>query len=289
MVRKGLGKGLGSLIPEIEEKEEKFDGEKVVELKISEVEPNKKQPRARFDEEKLNELADSISQHGVISPIIVIKLDNGFYRIVAGERRWRASKIAGMKKIPAIVREFDDKTSTEVALIENLQRENLNPVEEARGYDELIKKFSLTQEEAAKKVGKSRPYIANSLRILNLHKKILDMLENGQLSVGHAKVLLSVEDKSKQLELAKLILENSLTVRELEKILKRAEKQDEKPQNKEKEDLNKKLAYDEFEKKLQSALGTKVKILSGKRKGKIEIEYYSEEDLERIGKILKIR
>lgn len=289
MARKGLGKGLGSLIPEIEEKEEKFDGEKVVELKISEVEPNKKQPRARFDEEKLNELADSISQHGVISPIIVIKLDNGFYRIVAGERRWRASKIAGMKKIPAIVREFDDKTSTEVALIENLQRENLNPVEEARGYDELIKKFSLTQEEAAKKVGKSRPYIANSLRILNLHKKILDMLENGQLSVGHAKVLLSVEDKSKQLELAKLILENSLTVRELEKILKRAEKQDEKPQNKEKEDLNKKLAYDEFEKKLQSALGTKVKILSGKRKGKIEIEYYSEEDLERIGKILKIR
>ena len=289
MVRKGLGKGLGSLIPEIEEKEEKFDGEKVVELKISEVEPNKKQPRVRFDEEKLNELADSISQHGVISPIIVIKLDNGFYRIVAGERRWRASKIAGMKKIPAIVREFDDKTSTEVALIENLQRENLNPVEEARGYDELIKKFSLTQEEAAKKVGKSRPYIANSLRILNLHKKILDMLENGQLSVGHAKVLLSVEDKSKQLELAKLILENSLTVRELEKILKRAEKQDEKTQNKEKEDLNKKLAYDEFEKKLQSALGTKVKILSGKRKGKIEIEYYSEEDLERIGKILKIR
>ena len=289
MVRKGLGKGLGSLIPEIEEKEEKFDGEKVVELKISEVEPNKKQPRVRFDEEKLNELADSISQHGVISPIIVIKLDNGFYRIVAGERRWRASKIAGMKKIPAIVREFDDKTSTEVALIENLQRENLNPVEEARGYDELIKKFSLTQEEAAKKVGKSRPYIANSLRILNLHKKILDMLENGQLSVGHAKVLLSVEDKSKQPELAKLILENSLTVRELEKILKRAEKQDEKPQNKEKEDLNKKLAYDEFEKKLQSALGTKVKILSGKRKGKIEIEYYSEEDLERIGKILKIR
>ena len=289
MVRKGLGKGLGSLIPEIEEKEEKFDGEKVVELKISEVEPNKKQPRVRFDEEKLNELADSISQHGVISPIIVIKLDNGFYRIVAGERRWRASKIAGMKKIPAIVREFDDKTSTEVALIENLQRENLNPVEEARGYDELIKKFSLTQEEAAKKVGKSRPYIANSLRILNLHKKILDMLENGQLSVGHAKVLLSVEDKSKQLELAKLILENSLTVRELEKILKRAEKQDEKPQNKEKEDLNKKLAYDEFEKKLQSALGTKVKIISGKRKGKIEIEYYSEEDLERIGKILKIR
>lgn len=289
MVRKGLGKGLGSLIPEIEEKEEKFDGEKVVELKISEVEPNKKQPRARFDEEKLNELADSISQHGVISPIIVIKLDNGFYRIVAGERRWRASKIAGMKKIPAIVREFDDKTSTEVALIENLQRENLNPVEEARGYDELIKKFSLTQEEAAKKVGKSRPYIANSLRILNLHKKILDMLENGQLSVGHAKVLLSVENKSKQLELAKLILENSLTVRELEKILKRAEKQDEKPQNKEKEDLNKKLAYDEFEKKLQSALGTKVKILSGKRKGKIEIEYYSKEDLERIGKILKIR
>ncbi len=286
MVRKGLGKGLGSLIPEIEEK---FDGEKVVELKISEVEPNKKQPRVRFDEEKLNELADSISQHGVISPIIVIKLDNGFYRIVAGERRWRASKIAGMKKIPAIVREFDDKTSTEVALIENLQRENLNPVEEARGYDELIKKFSLTQEEAAKKVGKSRPYIANSLRILNLHKKILDMLENGQLSVGHAKVLLSVEDKSKQLELAKLILENSLTVRELEKILKRAEKQDEKPQNKEKEDLNKKLAYEEFEKKLQSALGTKVKILSGKRKGKIEIEYYSEEDLERIGKILKIR
>lgn len=289
MVRKGLGKGLGSLIPEIEEKEEKFDGEKVVELKISEVEPNKKQPRVRFDEEKLNELADSISQHGVISPIIVIKLDNGFYKIVAGERRWRASKIAGMKKIPAIVREFDDKTSTEVALIENLQRENLNPVEEARGYDELIKKFSLTQEEAAKKVGKSRPYIANSLRILNLHKKILDMLENGQLSVGHAKVLLSVEDKSKQPELAKLILENSLTVRELEKILKRAEKQDEKPQNKEKEDLNKKLAYDEFEKKLQSALGTKVKILSGKRKGKIEIEYYSEEDLERIGKILKIR
>lgn len=285
MAKKGLGKGLGSLIPQIDEPEEIFDGEKVIELKIVEVEPNKNQPRNRFDEEKLEELASSIAEHGVISPIIVKKLDNGFYRIIAGERRWRASKLAGMKKIPAIIRDFDEKTSTEVALIENLQRENLNPIEEAKGYAELMKKFGLTQEEAAKKVGKSRPYIANLLRLLNLHPKITEMVEIGSISVGHAKVLLSVEDKEKQLQYAKLIEEKALTVRELEKIIKN----DMKPEKKVlEEDLNVKLAYEEFEKRFENVLGTKVKILGGKKKGKIEIEYYSEEDLERIGKILKI-
>lgn len=285
MAKKGLGKGLGSLIPQIDVTEEVMDGDKVVELKLVEVEPNKNQPRTKFDEEKLEELAASIEEHGVITPIIVKKQDNGFYRIIAGERRWRASKIAGIKTIPAVIRDFDDKKSAQIALIENLQREDLNPIEESKGYARLMSDFDLTQEETAKKVGKSRSYIANALRILNLHKEVLKMLENGIISVGHAKVLLSLEDAKKQVFYAKLIEEKGLTVREIEKILKN----DAKPPKKEKEiDLNVKLAYEEFEKKFESRLGTKVKISGGKKKGKIEIEYYSEEDLERIGKILQI-
>lgn len=285
MAKKGLGKGLGSLIPQIDVTEEVMDGDKVVELKLVEVEPNKNQPRTKFDEEKLEELAASIEEHGVITPIIVKKKDNGFYRIIAGERRWRASKIAGIKTIPAVIRDFDDKKSAQIALIENLQREDLNPIEESKGYARLMSDFDLTQEETAKKVGKSRSYIANALRILNLHKEVLKMLENGIISVGHAKVLLSLEDAKKQVFYAKLIEEKGLTVREIEKILKN----DAKPPKKEKEiDLNVKLAYEEFEKKFESRLGTKVKISGGKKKGKIEIEYYSEEDLERIGKILQI-
>ena len=285
MAKKGLGKGLGSLIPQIDKEDEIFEGDKIVELKIIEVEPNKAQPRTNFDEEKLEELADSIKEHGVITPIIVKKQDNGFYRIIAGERRWRASKKAGVKTIPAVIRDFDEKTSAEVALIENLQREDLNPVEEAKGYARLMTDFDLTQEETAKKVGKSRPYIANALRILNLHKEIIKMIEEKAISVGHAKVLLSLEDIKKQIFYAKLVEEKNLTVRELEQIIKK----DLKPEKKEKEvDLNVKLAYEEFERKFESALGTKVKIFGGKKKGKIEIEYYSEEDLERIGKILKI-
>ncbi|MBE7052849.1 MAG: ParB/RepB/Spo0J family partition protein [Ruminococcaceae bacterium] len=285
MAKKGLGKGLGSLIPQIDTSDEIFEGDKVVELKVMDVEPNKAQPRTNFDEEKLEELASSIKEHGVISPIIVKKLDNGFYRIIAGERRWRASKKAGVKTIPAVIRDLDEKTSAFIALIENLQREDLNPIEEAKGYARLMSDFELTQEETAKKVGKSRPYVANSLRILNLHKEIIKMIEEKVLSVGHAKVLLSVEDSKKQIFYAKLVEEKNLTVRELEQVIKN----DLKPPKKEKEvDLNVKLAYEEFERKFESALGTKVKISGGKKKGKIEIEYYSEEDLERIGKILKI-
>ena len=285
MAKKGLGKGLGSLIPQIEKEDEIFEGDKIVELKIIEVEPNKAQPRTNFDEEKLYELADSIKEHGVITPIIVKKQENGFYIIIAGERRWRASKIAEVKTIPAIIRDFDEKTSAEVALIENLQREDLNPVEEAKGYARLMSDFDLTQEETAKKVGKSRSYIANSLRILNLHKEIIRMIEEKVISVGHAKVLLSLEDAKKQIFYAKLIEEQHLTVRELEQIIKK----DTKPAKKEKEvDLNVRLAYEEFERKFESVLGTKVKITGGKKKGKIEIEYYSEDDLERIGKIFKV-
>ncbi len=282
MAKKGLGKGLGALMPDIDTA---ATGETVVELKVSEVEPDKSQPRRDFDEVKLAELASSIKEHGVITPIIVKKLDTGFYQIVAGERRWRASKLAEAKTIPAIVRDMDKARLYEISMIENLQRQDLNPVEEAQGYKRLMDEFNLTQEQISKKLGKSRSSVANSLRILNLPKEVVSLLESGQLSFGHAKVLLSCEDGKKQIALANRVVQEGMSVRELEQALKTPEKKAPSPK---KEDLNMKLALKEYEDKVTRGLGTKVRIVGGKGKGKIEIEYYGTEDLERIVKLMKI-
>ncbi len=282
MAKKGLGKGLEALFTGIDTSSA---GETVVELKISEVEPDRSQPRRDFDEIKLAELASSIKEHGVITPIIVKRLETGFYQIVAGERRWRASKIAEMKTIPAIVRDMDKARLYEVSMIENLQRQDLNPVEEAKGYKRLMDEFELTQEQISKKLGKSRSSVANSLRILNLPKEVISLLESGQLSFGHAKVLLSCEDEKKQIALAGKIIEEGMSVRDLEQAIKSPDKKEAKPK---KVDLNMKLALKAYEEKVTKGLGTKVKIVGGKSKGKIEIEYYGTEDLERIVNLMKI-
>ena len=221
MARKGLGKGLDALLGEakaddiIAPKSTAKPGEYVESIKIVDIEPNPEQPRSDFDEDSLEELAMSIKEHGVITPIIVKKADNGFYQIVAGERRWRASKRAGLKKIPAIVKEFTQIQTQEVALIENLQRKDLNPVEEALGYKKLMDDFSLTQEEIATKMGKSRSSVANSLRLLALTDEVLTMVRKGELSFGHAKVILSVSNKSLQKEIAQKVIKEGLSVRAL--------------------------------------------------------------------------
>lgn len=282
MARKGLGKGLDSLFGGIDTSS---SGETVVELKISEVEPDRNQPRRDFDEIKLAELASSIKEHGVITPIIVTKLDTGFYKIIAGERRWRASKIAEMKTIPAIVRQVDGGELYEISMIENLQRQDLNPIEEAKGYKRLTDEFGLTQEQISKRLGKSRSSVANSLRILNLPKEVINLIENGDISFGHAKVLLSLDDEKKQIALASRVVREKLSVRDLEAALKQPEKKEIKPK---KVDLNMKLALKAYEEKVTKGLSTKVKIVGNKNKGKIEIEYYGTEDLERIVKLMKI-
>ncbi len=284
---KGLGRGLGALIkesPVIEETVTATPNGIVTELKIVDVEPNKGQPRKDFDEEALEALSASIKEHGVIQPILVIKSKNGFYKIIAGERRWRAAKMAGLKKIPAIIKEYDDVKAYEVSLIENLQREDLNPIEESLGYKKLIDEFSLTQEQIAKRVSKSRSAVANSLRLLTLPDEVVSLIEDKKLSTGHAKVLLSASDKKFIVETAKLVAEKQISVRELEKIIKL----EGRPRPKEKkEDLNLKLAILELEKTASELIGSKVKISGGKNKGKIEIEYYGNDDLERIINLLK--
>ena len=220
---KGLGRGLGALIKEnsiIEDVVATAPNGLVSELKIVDVEPNKEQPRKEFDEEALESLCESIKEHGVIQPILVIKSNGGFYKIIAGERRWRAAKMAGLKKIPAIIKEYDDVKAYEVSLIENLQREDLNPIEESLGYKKLIDEFALTQEQIAKRVSKSRSAIANSLRLLTLPDEVVRLIEDKKISTGHAKVLLSASDKKFIVETAKLVVEKQISVRELEKIIK---------------------------------------------------------------------
>lgn len=276
--KSGLGKGLGALLPEydIEEPESK-----VVSLKLIDVEPNENQPRKSFDGEKLDALAESIKLHGVIQPILVTKIDDR-YQIVAGERRWRAAKQAGVKEIPAIVCDYSPEKVAEVALIENLQREDLNPVEESMGYKSLMDKFSMTQEKISERVGKSRSAVANSLRLLTLDEKVLNMLEKGELSVGHAKVILSAP-KEDQPALAAAVLEEDLTVRELEDYIKR-KSQPSRPKVKLDEQLR--VYLKKLEDDASRSVGTKVHIKHKNGKGKIEIEYYSNEDLERLLSLL---
>ena len=289
MAKKGLGKGLNALLgdggaQDVVSKVQVPDmKDAVVTLKLVDVEPNREQPRKDFDDEKLEELALSIKEHGVIQPILVSHSENGFYSIIAGERRWRAAKKAGVKTIPAIIKDFDNLKIQEVALIENLQRENLNPVEEALGYKKLMEDFSLTQEQISSKMGKSRSSVANSLRLLNLAPDVLDALKNNKISFGHAKVILSLDNKTKQSELAKKIIDGDLSVRATEQLLK---EKDTKPAKKKKVNLSVKLAFEKIEKSISSALGTNVKIADKGNKGTIQISYYSKEELERIIEIL---
>ena len=279
--KKGLGKGLGALLTD---ENSSIDSESISEIKIIDIEPNQGQPRKDFDEEKLNELADSIKTHGVLSPILVKEVENGYYQIIAGERRWRASKLAGLKTIPAIIKKHENLKVFELALIENLQREDLNPIEEALGYRKLMNEYGLTQDQVSEKMSKSRSSIANSLRLLNLPPQIIEMVEKGQISVGHAKVLLSVDNEETMIAFAMKISSDNLTVRELEDLIKKSNKT---PKPKKEVDLNLKLAFETIEKSVSSVLGTKVKIIDNNNKGKIQIEYYSSKDLERILKIIE--
>ena len=286
--KSGLGKGLGAILSDKYDSQAldivpNSDDSQIVELKIVDVETNKDQPRKEFDKEKLDELADSISKHGVIQPIIVTK-QGSIYQIVAGERRWRASKQAGLKKIPAIIRNYDEIKIMEVALIENLQRENLNPVEEALGYKSLMETFSLTQDKISERVGKSRSAIANSLRLLNLPDKVLSMLEKGEISTGHAKVILSISNKNEQIQVAELIFERKMSVRETENYIKNKSKTKKSGTSVSSEV---KMAIKEMENAFSKYLGTKVKIKDSNGKGKIEIAYYSHDEFERLMELLK--
>ena len=293
--KRGLGKGLDSLIPNSvlkpatpeklaeENKTSVKTEEKPAEtmVKITKIEPNREQPRKNFDEEALNELAESIKHYGLISPILVQdKKDR--YEIIAGERRWRAAKIAGLKEVPVIIREYTEREIAEIALIENVQREDLNPIEEAMGYKRLIEEFDLKQEEVAECVSKSRSAITNSLRLLKLSEEVQKYLVEGELSMGHARALLAVEDGEKQTFLAKKIINEKLSVRDVEKLVKNLDKPvKEKPAP----DTQLQAIYESYEEKIKQSLATKVKISpSVKRKGagKFEIEFYSTEDFERI-------
>lgn len=273
--KRGLGRGLQALIPDIDE-----DSTKGVEnIKISDIEPNQFQPRKHFDDESLRELSNSIKEHGIIQPIIVRKVDFG-YQIVAGERRWRAAKLAGLKEIPAIIKDFDDQKVMEIALIENLQREDLNPIDEAKAYKSLMEQFNLTQEEISKRVGKSRSAIANSIRLLNLDEKVQNMLMEGKITTGHAKVILAVQDADKQNIIANKIVDKNLNVRETENLIKEVTSP-----KKKKRQIND-IYIKEIEDNFCRFFGTKVKIIPGKNKGKIMIEYYGEEDLSRLTELI---
>jgi len=271
MVKKGLGKGLGALISTDDTNESG-----IMEIRINEIEPNLEQPRKNFDEEKLAKLAESIRKQGVIQPIIV-KRENDIYKIVAGERRWRAARLAGLETIPAIVKDISSKEVMEIALVENLQRQDLNPLEEADAYEKLIKEYNMTQEELSSIIGKSRSAIANTLRLLTLDDTIKKYIIDESITSGHARALVSIEDKELQHAILKEILDKQLSVRETEMLIKKMstvkkiKKQKVKNEN-----------FIEIEEKLKSILGTKVQITSKNKKGKIMIEYYSDDDLNRI-------
>lgn len=285
--KKGLGKGLDAMIPPKEmakSKEEKAaDGTVVMKgetiLKINEIEPNRNQPRKNFNEDSLLELSESIKQHGIVQPIVVTKQD-GYYEIIAGERRWRAAKMAELKEVPVIIKDYSPQEVMEIALIENIQREDLNPVEEAKAYQNLIKEYNLKQDEVAEKVSKSRTTITNSLRLLKLDERVLNMLVDENISSGHARALLSIEDKEQQYSLANRIFEEKMSVRETEKLVKSMNNPGKRTEKKE---LKNEFVYRDLEDQLKQKIGTKVRInRKTEQKGKIEIEYYSPEELEKI-------
>ncbi|MFS0558724.1 ParB/RepB/Spo0J family partition protein [Brevibacillus sp. 179-C9.3 HS] len=277
---RGLGKGLNALITSnlIEE------GEQVKEVSINEIRPNPYQPRKEFEQSAIDELAQSIKEHGIIQPLIVRKSIKG-YELVAGERRLRAAKVAGLKQVPVVVKAYTDQQLMEIALIENLQRENLNPLEEAEAYDKLISHHDYTQEQLAQKIGKSRPHVANMLRLLQLPEKIRKMVSAAELSMGHSRALLAVSDKKVQQQLANDVVEKGLSVRQLEEIVKQLNVSRE---TKKKKPAKNEPVLIEMEERLRSRFGTSVKIKKGSKRGKIEIDFYSQEDLERIIDILNI-
>lgn len=287
--KRGLGRGLNALIntgPDIEVKEKSKDNSdnKEVFVNISLVEPNRNQPRKEFDKEALSELAASIKQYGILQPIMVQK-NGDMYEIIAGERRWRAAKEAGLKEVPVIVRDYDKQKIMEISIIENIQRENLNPIEEAMAYQCLMEEYGLKHDELADKVSKNRSTITNLMRLLRLSENIQQMIIDGKISTGHAKVLLSVENKEEQEKIAAELISRSLSVRELEKLVKKYIKPRKKKENKDTVDYS--LFYKEYEDKLKDILGTKVQInTKDKNKGRIEIDYYSAAELERIVELL---
>ena len=275
--QKGLGKGLGALLGDFMEAPPEDSAYRM--LPLHRVEPNPEQPRQDFDQEELEALAESIRQHGIIQPLTVRETGEGYYQIIAGERRWRAARMAELTEVPAIVIEADNKKAMELALIENLQRQDLNSVEEALGYQSLINEFGLTQEEAAARVGKSRPAVANSLRLLSLDEKVLEMLRTGAITAGHAKAILMVKTGKKQLEAAQKIANLGLSVRQAELLCKNMSREPEKV----KEETVFQVDYvKECEKSLSKHLGRGVKIVNGKRKGRFELEFYGQEDLQNL-------
>ena len=292
-MKKGLGRGLDSLFGPLDEEEnakvekkEVVKVEKVVvnepkEVEIGLIDRNPDQPRIIFDEDALNELANSIKVHGVISPIIVKEV-NGRYVIIAGERRWRASRLAGRKTIPCIVRDYTEQEISEIAIIENLQREDLNPIESAKAIKNLISQYNLTQDEVADKIGKSRPAVANTLRLLTLPEQIITLVEQNKLTAGHARTLLGIDNATKQKEIALAIIEKGLTVRDVENIIKNLNKPKAAPAKPQ----EKSLELKDFENKIKRVLSTSVAIKGNDKKGKIVIDYYSIDDLNRIYDIL---
>ncbi len=270
----GLGKGLGALMLE----NNVDDMVSTSTLPINEIIPNKEQPRKTFDEGALQELADSITVHGVLQPLLVRPLLSGGYQLIAGERRWRASRMAGLKEVPVIIRELSDSEAMEIAIIENLQREDLNPIEEAEGLQALIDKCDYTQEQVAVSVGKSRPAIANALRLLKLPEEVRQMTKEGEISAGHARALLAFDNQAIMYEVAKQIVSDKLTVRDVERLAKRPTKSAEKKQSARHRDS----FYDEVELSLTDVLGRRVKVYNGRSKGTLEIEFYSLDDLKDI-------
>lgn len=291
---RGLGKGLDSLIPMSDsskpiaekkgiDKEDNSVSEMTV--KITQVEPNREQPRKNFDEDALQELADSIKQFGLLQPILVQDRKT-HYEIIAGERRWRAAKLAGLKEVPVIVRDYTDQEIVEISLIENIQREDLNPIEEAQAYKRLLTEFNLKQDEVAERVSKSRTAVTNSMRLLKLCDEVQQMIIDDMLSTGHARALISIEDPEQQYTIAQKIFDEKLSVRDVEKLVKNLNKP-EKPKKENKEDKSLDIIYQDIEEKLKQSLGTKVEISSkGNGSGKVEIEFYNHDDLERIIELL---
>ena len=298
MVKKsGLGKGLDSLIPSAGAKKsnpaksevkkevvvEKVVKKEEVMLKITEVEPSREQPRKNFNEDALLELADSIKQFGIIQPLIVQKQDD-YYEIIAGERRWRAAKLAGLKEVPVIIKNYTEQERVEIALIENIQREDLNPIEEALAFRRLLTEFELKQDELAERVSKSRTAVTNSMRLLKLDERVQQMVVDEKISTGHARALLAVEDKEQQYTLANKIFDEKLSVRETERLMKNFQKEKE---NKKSQKTENEFIYKGIEEKIKMILGTKVTVNQKNNKGRIEIEYYSNEELERIMDLLE--
>lgn len=285
--KRGLGKGIDAMISGDDTKMKKVVKEVIKEvdtIDINKIEPNNNQPRKNFNEDKIHELAESIKQHGLIEPLIVQKGKKGFYTIIAGERRWRAAREAGIKEIPVVVKDYSDQQVMEIALIENIQREDLNAIEEAEAYERLIKDFNLKQDEVAERVSKSRVAITNSLRLLKLDPRVREMIIEDKIKSGHARALLAVNDPEEQYRLAVMIFDHSMSVRETEKIVKKYLSDKDKPKKEVKEkDAQTELIYKDFEEKLKTVIGTKVNINhKGKGKGKIEIEYFSPDEFDRI-------